>query len=194
MKIKHIAVILIVLGFLQGCAGRPIEEMNNATEAVTRAENDADAVKYAGGTVARAQEALRRMQDNADSKRYDAARVNAAEAISLAEKAIEEGKSGVSVAANEAANEAAALIAALKPAIAETGQAISNAKIAGLDIDFNAMDRDLENVRSLTGQAESALSASQYSQALDSGRNARANLGDINIRLTTAVTAASPKK
>jgi hypothetical protein len=189
MKNKYIAVALIFLS-LAGCAKRPIEEMNSATEAVTRAENDADAVMYAGGTLARAQDALRKMNTEADSKRYDSARLAAAEAVSLADRAIEEGRTG----AAGAAAEAAALIAALRPAIAETGHAIENAKVADLDIDFGAMDRDFENVNLLADQGELALSVSQYQQAIDSGMNARAGLGDINTRLTNAVTSVLPKK
>jgi hypothetical protein len=189
MKIKHILIVLLVIS-LAGCAKRPIEEMNSAIEAVTRAENDPDAVMYGGGTLARAQEAIRRMNSEADSKRYDTARQAAAEAVSLADRAIEEGRAG----ASRIADEAAAIIAALRPDIAETGQAIENAKIAGLEVDFDAIERDFENVHLLADQGELALSVSRYQQAIDSGRSARVGLGDINTRLTTSATYATPKK
>ncbi|MDR2102358.1 MAG: DUF4398 domain-containing protein, partial [Treponema sp.] len=80
---------LVILAFFQGgCAKPPTEEMNNAAAAVTRAENDADAVTYAGNLLVRARDTLTRMQIEAEAKRYDAARALAAEAISAADKAI----------------------------------------------------------------------------------------------------------
>jgi hypothetical protein len=77
-----------------GCAKPPTEEMDAASAAVTRAENDPDAVTYAGNSLARAREALNRMSVEADSKRYDAAKSFAAEAIAAADKAISDGRAG----------------------------------------------------------------------------------------------------
>jgi hypothetical protein len=164
--------------------------MNKATEALTRAENDAGAVTYAGNTLARARDALNRMRAEADSKRYDAAKTYAAEAITAAEKAIADGRAG----AARARDDAAALVAGLKPAIAETEQGINAARSARLPLDFDVLGQDLDAVRRNADQAEAALAGDQYQEALNTGRNARAGLNDIDQKLSGAVMAASRKK
>jgi len=182
--------ILILFSFVLGCAKYPTEEINNAIEAVTRAESNDDAVMYAGNTLGRARDAIRRMQIEADAKRYDGAKAAAAEAISLADRAITEGR----FAANRAREEAAAIIAALGPEVAETGQAIRAARAAGIPLDYGRIDQDYTTVLSDVDEANAALAGNQYQQALESSRHARAGLSDINSRLTTAVTAVSAKK
>ena len=94
MKIRILFIFIIISFFVLNCEQPPLAEMDSAREAVFRAENDADAVQFAGGTLERAQDALRRMQTEADSKRYDAARTLAEEAIAAAEKALIDGKAG----------------------------------------------------------------------------------------------------
>jgi hypothetical protein len=188
MLISAILGIALLSG---GCAKPPTEEMENAVAAVIRAENDADAVTYAGSTLVRARESLNRMQTEADSKRYDAARSYAAEAIAAADKAIADGRAG----AARAREEAASLISALKPAVSETGEAIRAAKTArNLNLDFAGIDRDFEAARRTAEQAEVSLAGNNYQDALDKGRSARAGLSDINQRLSAAATAASRKK
>jgi hypothetical protein len=185
------AAILGIVLISGGCAKPPTEEMNNAVAAVTRAENDADAVTYAGSVLIRARESLTRMQAEADSKRYDAAKSYAAEAITAADKAVADGRAG----AARAREEAAGLIAALKPAVSETGEAIRVAKAArNLNLDFAGIDRDFEAARHTADQAEISLAENNYQDALDKGRSARAELSDINARLSVAATAASRKK
>jgi hypothetical protein len=181
----------LVLGLaLGGCAKPPTEEMNNAVEAVTRAENDADAAMYAGNALARARDALNRMQAEADSKRYDAAKTYASEAISAAERAIADGRAG----AQRAREEAAALVAGLGPLIAETDQGIKAAQAAGLPLDFAALGREFDTARNNSDQAEVALAGGQYRDALEKGRNAQADLNSINQELSGAVMAVSRKK
>jgi hypothetical protein len=131
------------------------------------------------------------MQTEADSKRYDAARSYAAEAIAAADKAVTDGRAG----AARAREEASSLVTALRPAISETNAAIQAAKTArNLNLDFAGIDRDFEAARRAADQAEVSLAGNNYQDALDRGRNARAGLSDINMRLSEAATAASRKK
>ncbi|MDR1586211.1 MAG: DUF4398 domain-containing protein [Treponema sp.] len=187
----HLFCALLILPLVMGaCAKPPVEEMNNAQDAVTRAENDADAVFYAGSALARARDALNRMQTEADAKRYDAAKSYAAEAVAAADKAIADGRAG----AARARNEAAALIAGLKPALTETGQGLKAAQSARLALDFASLNRDFEAARLSAEQAEIALSGNQYQDAIDKGNSARAGLSDINQKLSEAASAISRKK
>jgi hypothetical protein len=173
-----------------GCAKPPTAEMDAAVEAVTRAENDADAALYAGNTLARARDALGRMKTEAESKRYDAAKTYAAEAIAAADKAIADGRTG----AVRVRDEAAALVGELRPAIAETEQGINAAQTANLSLDFDVIDQDFDTACRNTDQAEAALAGNKYQDALDRGRTARAGLSDINQKLANAALATSRKK
>ena len=188
--VRIISAILACVLLAAACAKPPKAEMDNAVEAVTRAENDADAVLYAANSLARARDALDRMHKEADSKRYDAAKTYAAEAVTAAEKALADGRAG----AIRARDEAAALVAGLRPAIAETDQALQAARSASLALDFPALNSELNEARNNTDQAEDALSDNDYKQALDWGRDAQAGLSDINRQLTDAVMASQRKK
>jgi hypothetical protein len=187
---KFLAAALFAV-FLASCAKPPVEEMNAASAAVARAENDADAVTYAANTLARARDALNRMQTEADAKRYDSAKTFAAEAVNAAEKALADGKTGAERTREEAAN----LVGGLKNAVAETEDSIRAAKRAqNLQLDFGAIDRDFETARRTADQAEVSLASSNYTDALDKGRSARGLLGGISEQLSSAATAASRKK
>jgi len=187
----HTLCIALVLAVLAaGCAKPPTVEMANAAEAVTRAENDSNAVTYAGGSVARAKDALTRMNAEASAKRYDSARAYAAEAITAAERAINDGRSG----AERARNEAATYIADLKPLLAETEQGINAARKARLPLDFKSIDEDFNEARSNTAQAEAAYAGSRYSVAIDRARSARVGLNGINQRLSTSTLAVTRRK
>jgi len=182
--------VLVLTALVIGCATPPTDEMNNATEAVTRAENDADAVTYAGNSVTRAKDALTRMNQEAAAKRYDAAKSYAAEAIAAAERAINEGRAG----AARAKDEASALISQLKPLIAETEQGIEAARAAKLPLDFYTIDRDFDTAQYYVDEAQAALNGKRYQTAIDRGRSARSGLNDINQMLSTAALATSRKK
>jgi len=187
----HTLCIALVLALIAtGCGKPPTEEMNNATEAVTRAENDSNAVTYAGNSLTRAKDALSRMNSEAASKRYDSARSYAAEAIAAAERAISEGRTG----AERAKNEAAAFIADLKPLIAETEQGINAARAARLPLDFESIDNDFDTACINTEQAEVAYADSRYGDSLDRGRAARVGLNSINQQLSTATMAVTRRK
>jgi hypothetical protein len=195
MKLSQISLICGVLAAafivtLGGCAKPPAEEMDKAVEAVTRAENDANAVAYAGGTLVRARDALNRMRTEADSKRYDAAKTYASEAVTAAERAIAEGQAG----AVRAREDAAAVVSSLGPAVAETDQGIKAARTARLALDYNALDQEFDAARGSADQAEVALAGNQYQTALDKGRSALAGLSNINQKLSEAVMATSRKK
>jgi hypothetical protein len=164
--------------------------MNKAADAVTRAENDNDAVTYAGNSISRAKDSLARMYSEADSKRYDAALSYANDAIAAAERAINDGRAG----ALSAREDAARLLSQLPPLIAETAQGINAALAAGLPIDaalivdeFNTATRDAD-------QAQRAFSGNRYQESMDKGRAARAGLNDINMRISVAVMAVTRKK
>jgi hypothetical protein len=173
-----------------GCAKPPTEEMNNAIEAVTRAENDHDAVTYASNSIARARDALARMQAEADAKRYDAAASYAADAIAAAERAIDEGRTG----AVRARDEATSLVSQLPPLVAETEQGINAARTAGMPLDFNSINRDFDTARLNVDRAQDALSGGRYQEAIDQGRNARSRLSDINQQLSNVVVATTRMK
>jgi hypothetical protein len=181
----------LILSLLSiSCAKPPTDEMNDAIEAVTRAENDSNAVTYAANSIARAKDALARMNTEAASKRYDAAKSYAADAIAAAERAISEGRAG----AERARNEAAAVISQLEPMIAETEQGINAARAAGLPIDFDSLDNDFNTARRHANQAQIALTNSRYQDAIDQGRTARMELNSINQQLSIATLAISRKK
>jgi hypothetical protein len=173
------------------CAQPPTEEMENARTAVTRAENDADALTYASSALARARAALDSMQAEAEAKRYDAAKNYAAEAISAADKALADGKTGSA----RAREEAAALVSSVKGTLAETQQSIDSAKtVQNIDLDFNGIDQDFETARRTTDQAELSLAGNNYADALNKCRDARGLLGDISAKIAGAATTVSRKK
>jgi len=185
MKLKYILFVCAALILAVGCAKPPVAEMDSAAEAVFRAENDADAVAYGGSSLARARDALSRMRAEADSKRYDAAKIHAAEAIAAAEKAIADGKTGV-VRARE---EAASAVSGLTAEIEEVSRNVSGARYSQLDLDYDALTRDIRNAYNLADQAENDYSQGKYQDALDKARNVRANLSDINQKVSGAIPA-----
>jgi hypothetical protein len=185
-----ICAVLVLTALVMGCAKPPTEDMNSATEAVTRAENDYDAVTYAGNSVARARDALERMNQEAAAKRYDAAKSYAAEAIAAAERAINEGRTG----AARARDEASALVSQLKPLVTETKQGIEAARTAKLPLDYYTIDRDFDTAQYNANEAQAALSGGRYQNAVDRGRSARSGLNNINQQLSVAALGVSRKK
>jgi hypothetical protein len=190
---KRIPIILLSAALVIiaiGCARPPTAEMNDATEAVTRAENDPNAVTYAVNSIIRAKDALARMNSEAASKNFDAAKSHAAEAIAAAERAINEGRTG----AARDRDEASSIVSQLRPLVAETEQGINAAHAARLPLDFETIDRDFDNAKHNANEAQAAFSGSRYQEALTRGRNARAGLNDINQQLSNATLSTSRKK
>ncbi|MCL2069842.1 MAG: DUF4398 domain-containing protein [Treponema sp.] len=194
---KHIAintlgfalVLTVGLAFLAACVTPPLEEMNQALDAVTRAENDPDAVAFAPELLIRARTALNQMQAEADAKRYDAARDFAAEAIFNAERAISEGR----IASGRGRDEATSLIDSLAGPINETAAAISAAEQLRLQLDFDSLNRDMDLARRTYDDAREDLRENRFRDAIARGQTIRPLLSDINARLGGAAQAISRK-
>ena len=185
-----ICVFLFSLVLMTGCTKPPTEKMNEAEEAVARAENDPDAVNFAGNLVDRAKDALALMQQEADAKRYDAAINYAEDAIAMAERAMNEGRA----ASLRARDEASKNLAALRPQILETEKRIDTAKSAKLPLDYDAIDRDFNSTKRTFDQAQSAMSGSRYQEAIFLSNNARSGLAGINQKLGVKAMEVSRKK
>jgi hypothetical protein len=190
MKIRCILLSFVLLALVMGCAKPPITEMENAREAVLRAENDEDAVIFGSSSLARARDALRRMQVEADSKNFDAARTHAQDAVTAAERAVAEGRMG----AARAQSESEALLAGLAPAIEEASRNINGARYNNLPLDYNQLNNDLNEARDSADRAEDDHANGRYNDSIENGRRARAVVGSINERITSVATAASVKK
>jgi len=193
MKKINIALLIVcILAFvISACAKPPTEEMNRAEDAVTRAENDADAVAFAPNTLVRARDALIKMNTEADAKRYDSAKNYAAEAISNAERAVTEGRAGAVRARDEAAN----IINSVGNLLSETTNALNTAKqVPNLQLDFDALSWDLDAARRLYDDARQNLQANNTREAIARAENARSILSGINAKITDAAQAASRKQ
>jgi hypothetical protein len=188
-KLSCLWIVILLLSF-GGCAKPPVEEMDNAAAAVTRAENDPDAAAYAESTLIQARNALANMQNEAAEKRYDAARAYAAEAVRAAEKAVSDGRA----AAARAREEAAALLALLPGAIAETEQTLQAVEGKNLDLDLEALKTEMEYVRRTADQAVVAAAADRNKDALELGQTVRSTLSRINAEISEAAVLVSRKK
>jgi hypothetical protein len=165
--------------------------MENAEAALTRAENDPDAAAYAEDSLIRARDARNRMRAEAEAKRYDTAKSYAAETVNASEKAIADGRSAAVRAREDAAN----LIATLKDSLAETERALAAAReIPGSNLDFEALDNDLEAARRLIAQAELTAAGNRPREAMEQGRSARAALGGIMARISAGAREVSRKQ
>lgn len=184
MKFKYVFIVCAVFTLVVACAKPPIAEMDSAREAVFRAENDADAVIYGSSSLARAQAALKRMQSEADSKRYDAARTNAEEAVTAAEKAIADGKAG----AVRARSESSSLLTGLIQEIDEASRNVSGARYSQLNLDYNALEKALTGAYSAADRAEAANAEGRHQDALNIAMEIRSELFRINQLISNAVT------
>jgi hypothetical protein len=184
MKLSYIPFICFLLLIFYGCAKPPVAEMTSAREAVFRAENDSGAVAFGGAFLARARDELRLMEAAADSKQYDTAKAHAAEAIIAAERAITDGRTS----AVRAREEAASLLADLKPEIDETARNVAGARNSNMDLDYNALDRDITRAYERADLAQADHSAGRYQDALEKSKSVRADLFDINQKVANAVT------
>jgi len=191
-KLTIIFSAIVILGLvLTACATPPTEEMNKALDAVTRAENDPNAVTYAGNTLVRARDALTRMQSEANAKRYEAAKNYAAEAVSAAEKAIADGRTG----AARAREEASAVVNSLSTPLAETANSLSAAQQQEkVNLDFDALAGEMDSANKTYDDAQKSLSANDYGDAVTKGQNVRSLISDINTQINEAAQATSRKQ
>jgi hypothetical protein len=174
-----------------GCAKPPVEEMEAAREAVTRAENNANAVNYAGDGVRRAQSALQRMTDEANAKRYDAAKSAAAEAVAAAEKAIIDGQ----VASAKAADDASGLIVTAKTEIQAAEQALDAAWKGGVkNVNFTSLNSAAGDAWKSVEQAEMSLAQGRARDAVNEAEQARQSAALISLALSEGVRAGSRKQ
>jgi hypothetical protein len=185
-----IFVLLVSMSLITGCARPAIDEMNAAEEAVSRAENDPDAVSYSGNLIAQAKDSLAMMYDEADAKNYNAAINYANDAIAFAERAINEGSGQAWLKKNEAT----AIMSNLGAQIMETGQRIETAKAANLPLDFNSIDSDFNSAQSTYNQARSAMSGNRYQEAIFLSNSVRAGLNAVNQKLGSAVMEVTRQK
>jgi len=184
MKARYIPAVCLILALFLTCAKPPLAEMESAREAVFRAENDANASQYAASSLARARDALKNMEAAADSKRYDAAKTHAMEAIAAAEKAITDGVA----ASGRTKDEAASLVSTLVPEIEDTSRIVNGARYSQLDLDYDQLDSEIINAYDLSDRAENDQAQGRYQDAIDKAREVKADLFDINQRVSGAVT------
>jgi len=186
-----ICAALVLALAISACSAPPTEEMQRARDAVTRAENDADAVTYAGNTVVHARDALTRMQDEADNKNYDTAKEFALEAINSAEKAIADGQS----AKERSKTEASALLDSVQNSLAETSSAINNARnVPDIQLDFDALTQNTDGARQTYGEAQQSFQDGNNPDAIAKGQDARSQLADINTTINEAAFDTSRKQ
>jgi len=188
MNFKPVFIICVFLALvMSGCEKPPLAEMENARERVFQAENDANASLYAASTLERAKNALSRMQDEADNKRYDAAKTYAAEAISLADRAILDGRLGASRVSEEASD--TSLVPELRKDIEDTERNINGARYNQMVLDYDALDKEIVNIHNTTDQIEVDQAMGRHQQAMDKAGAVRTELAEINQKVAGAVTA-----
>jgi len=205
MRFRLIFILIVVSVLFFGCDKPPLEEMRTAREAVFKAENDINAVLFAGGSLEDARRALARMQDEVDSKRYKDAKKSAEEAISAAEEAIIKGKmiadsnptvSNTTAGSNSNTNNGRTItesdlqtLSNLKEEIEETSRNINGARYSNVNLNYDELDRAIINAYNTSDLAEADRAAGRYQDALDKAGLIRADLFNINQSVASAVTA-----
>ncbi|MDR2481845.1 MAG: DUF4398 domain-containing protein [Spirochaetaceae bacterium] len=181
----------ILIALFAACAKPPVEDMDNAAAAVSKAENDPDVIAYSQSDLTKARESLDDMRTEADAKRYDEAKRLAQEVIAIAERAIQNGRN----AAVRTRDEAAAALIAMEAALSETTQTIENARTAKQrGIDFEEIDRDLMDARAAADDARNANSDKRYRDAINASSATRNKLSSITAKIGQVSIAASRKK
>jgi hypothetical protein len=184
------AALLAVALLCMSCDEPPTEEMNRALEALSRAENDTDAVNYAGNILTRARDALSKMQEESSLKRFDSAKLFATDVVSLAERAITEGQAGAARAREEASN----FLEGIRPSIAETQTALNEAQNHDLDLDYDSLTAALNAARTTFDSAQSSLGSGNFPEAIQKGQMVRSVLSDINTAISEGVQIVLVKK
>jgi hypothetical protein len=165
--------------------------MDNAASALARAEADQNAVAFAANTLARARDAVANMRAEAEAKRYDEAKRIASEAIALAERAIQEGRS----AAGRSRDEAAEAISIMDNSINETNTTIETARGSKQKgVNFEEIDRDFMDAKANADRARNANDEKRYREAIDGSAGVRSQLSNITAKIGQAVTEVKRKK
>jgi hypothetical protein len=192
MRFSMVSIcVVLFFALASSCAKPPVEEMEAAREAVTRAENNANAVAYAESGVRRARSALERMDEEAKAKRYDSAKAAAAEAVAAAEKAISDGQAASARTADDASN----LIVSVKTEIQAAEQALDTAWKNGVkNINFGALNETAEEAWKSVERAEMSLAQGRAQDALNDAGQARRSAAQITLALSEGTRAGSRKQ
>lgn len=186
---KTIILLICVLPLFMSCSKPPTDEMNRAIEALTRAENDYDAVNYADNTLSRAREALRKMQEEAGVKRYETAKNFAADVVTLSERAVSEGRAEAIRVREEAAN----VVVALQIPLSEAETALNGANAGNFNVDYSGLTEILEEAKTAMEEAERSLSENTFEDVIEKSRDVRSALNGINAQLNEAARDLSKK-
>jgi hypothetical protein len=190
---KLLAALIIMGGLflMAACDSPPREEMQKAGDAVIAAENDKDAVTYAGSTLIAARGALDRMREEAALKHYANAKTYAAEAVKTADQAIAEGQAGV-LRAREAA---APQLQSLTPALSEANNIVAEAaQVPDTNLDAAALNQELEAAQQIAAEAQDSFNNNNYEEALEKIQAANNEISNVTGKVSGAVQAASRKK
>lgn len=186
--VKGVALVLVLAA---ACAKPPVEDMDNASAAVSRAESDADVAAFASSALARARDSLANMRAEAEAKRYDEAKRLATETIALAERAIQEARNAASSAREEAAN----AILIMDTALNDANTTIEGARgIHNSGVNFEEIDRDFMSAKAGADRARNANNEKRYHDAIDGSATVRAQVTNITSRIGQAAIATSRKK
>jgi len=191
MNITKVLLFFTVFVVFSACAKPPEEEMGKARDAVARAEADADVKTYAPQSLALARDSLNKMEEAAGRKAYDQAKQLALETVTLADKAITDGRNALNRERQEAQN----AIALMLDEIQSTEETIENARSSKRDgINFKEIDADFESAKADGEDAQTANNERRYREARDGAINVRARLSDITSRIGQSTLARSRKK
>jgi hypothetical protein len=185
MTIFLLAAVTVV-----SCAKPPEEEMNAAEAALSKAQNDPNAVQYGAIALKRAQNAATTMRQAASEKRYDDAKIAAQTVVSAAEQAIADGKKGAA-AAKSAADQ---LLNSVKAQQVETRAALDKAKEASLVMDYDAAEGNMTNAQTKIDQGSAANAQARYTDGTTALNDARSLLTGVQDAVSAAVAPVSRKK
>jgi len=186
MKLKYILCGFVVFALLAGCAKPPTAEMDNARNKYLEASENEAAATYGKGFLDQAKTILDKMEAANNDKRFDAAKTHAAEVITAAQKAIDEGKKTRENVKSKAEN----LITTLEREIKETEANITN--ISKIPYPYDKLDltrikRDFDDAKDMLALAETDQSKGKYQDALDKGNSVKSTLASINQQIADAV-------
>ena len=186
--------VLIPVAFvlaLAACAKPPQADIDAARSAVAAAGKNADIVAYAPESLKSAQASLAQMEKELTAKRYDKVKTLALEAKAMA------GTAANDVVNNKAKAraDAASLIAALQRALPAASAKVAAARrIAGVKLDFAALNQALAQAKAGVADAQNDLSGGNYASALQKATAVQVLLNGRERTVSDAVAVATNKK